>query len=134
MLLQIVMGTTILLIKWEYLDYQKDPEERETGLGLYPEIIYQTQLTLLYGSDTGQNVLKLWFTLIYSDLRKSLIRLFYSTVLDPEWYRPELQPNKKVPKLSQMLGTFYLMKWVYFYNKLVLMTLKVCAEISGRDF
>ena len=106
MFLQIVMETMILLIKWEYLDYQKDPEEKETGLGLYPEIIYQTQLTLLHESGTGQNILKLWFTLIYSDLRKSLIRLLYSTVLDPEWYRPELQPNKKVPKLSQMLGTF----------------------------
>ena len=30
-----------------------------------------------------------------------------------------------------MLGTFYLIKWAYFYNKTMLMTLKVCTEISG---
>ena len=29
------------------------------GLVLYPEMIYQTQLTLLYGNDTGQKVLRL---------------------------------------------------------------------------
>ena len=27
-------------------------------------------------------------------------------------------------------GTFYLIKWAYLYNKIVLMTLKVRAEIS----
>ena len=48
--------------------------------------------------------------------------------------RPELQPNKKVQKVCQMLGTFYLMKLAYFYNNLVLMTINVCAEISERDF
>ena len=32
-----------------------------------------------------------------------------------------------------MLVTFYLMKRAQFYNKIVLMTLKVCAEISEKD-
>ena len=53
MLLQIVMGTMIPLIKREYLDYQKGPEERERWF------IYEIQLTLLYGNDAGQKVLKL---------------------------------------------------------------------------
>ena len=33
-----------------------------------------------------------------------------------------------------MLEAFYLIKWTYFYNKLVLMSLKVCVEISGGGF
>ena len=33
-----------------------------------------------------------------------------------------------------MLGTFYLIKGAYFYNKLVLMSLKVCIEISEGGF
>ena len=36
MLLQIVMGTMIPLIKWEYLDYQKDPDEREHWFSIIP--------------------------------------------------------------------------------------------------
>ena len=36
MLLQIVAGTAILLIKWEYLDCQKDPEEMECCFTIIP--------------------------------------------------------------------------------------------------
>ena len=44
---QVAMGNTILLIKWQYLYYEKYLEERERWFGLYPEIIYQAQVTLL---------------------------------------------------------------------------------------
>ena len=46
--LVIVMGNTIPLIKWQYLYYKKHLEERECWFGLYPEIIYQAQVTLVW--------------------------------------------------------------------------------------
>ena len=58
------MGTTVPLIKWQYLHYQKDPEERERWFRIIPEIIYQTQLTLLYENYAGQKILKPWFTMV----------------------------------------------------------------------
>ena len=33
--------------------------------------------------------------------------------------------------ISQMRRTFYLIKWAYFYNSIILMTLDVCAQMSG---
>ena len=35
-MLQTVMGTMIPLIKWAYLDYQNDPEERERWFRIIP--------------------------------------------------------------------------------------------------
>ena len=65
-LLQIVMGTMIPLIKWEYLDHLKDSEESNTGLGLYLELTNYKQLTLWlwYGSYTRQKGWKLWSTMV----------------------------------------------------------------------
>ena len=43
--LKIVKRTTIRWIKWEYLDYQKDAEERLHWFSIL-EIIHETQLPL----------------------------------------------------------------------------------------
>ena len=45
------------------------------------------------------------------------IRLLYLTVSNPVWYRPDLQPKVKVQKLSQIVGTFYLMNGALFLQE-----------------
>lgn len=60
------MGAMILLIKGEYLNYQKDPEDwkRWFRIILRNNIL---QLTLLDEYDTCQKALKLWSTLVKKD-------------------------------------------------------------------
>lgn len=51
-MLQIVMEITVLLIMWEYLDCQKDPEEREHWFTVIPRNDMQ---------DTANSVLCEWY-------------------------------------------------------------------------
>ena len=50
------MGTTIPWIKWECLDYQKDPEERERSFRIIPRNNIPDTAN---ASNTGQKVSKL---------------------------------------------------------------------------
>ena len=95
---------------------------------LYPEIIYQTQLTVLHSNGIGQNVLN------YHGKEIPKNPPCYSTVLNHTWYRYDIySQKKKVQKLSQFLRTLYQIKCLYFYNEKSINDFKtICTVIREK--